>query len=185
MDEPKVLVLGWKLKNVMPARRETHDDLWIYGLLQVYDPLNCINMPQSVIRKIVYAGYLRYEAPEACSVIPSTIPTKPHILVTAGGGGDLEALNDWLLQAGERVAEILHPALIVFGPFMQPEFQGSFLDRVKKLDLVRAITFNARIENLIERGVGVVPMGGYNTFCEISSFEKPGIIIARTQPRLE
>jgi len=28
-------------------------------------------------------------------------------------------------------------------------------------------------------------MGGYNTFCEILSFDKPSIIVPRTQPRLE
>ena len=28
-------------------------------------------------------------------------------------------------------------------------------------------------------------MGGYNTFCEILSFDKPSLIIPRTVPRLE
>ena len=28
-------------------------------------------------------------------------------------------------------------------------------------------------------------MGGYNTFCEILSFDKPGLIIPRTEPRRE
>jgi predicted glycosyltransferase len=33
--------------------------------------------------------------------------------------------------------------------------------------------------------VGVVAMGGYNTFCEILSFNKRAIIVPRTAPRLE
>ena len=28
-------------------------------------------------------------------------------------------------------------------------------------------------------------MGGYNTFCEILSFDKPALIVPRTKPRLE
>ena len=28
-------------------------------------------------------------------------------------------------------------------------------------------------------------MGGYNTFCEILSFDKPALIVPRTRPRLE
>ena len=28
-------------------------------------------------------------------------------------------------------------------------------------------------------------MGGYNTFCEILSFDRPGLIVPRTAPRLE
>jgi len=35
------------------------------------------------------------------------------------------------------------------------------------------------------RAAGVVAMGGYNTFCEILSFDKPALIVPRTEPRLE
>jgi predicted glycosyltransferase len=37
----------------------------------------------------------------------------------------------------------------------------------------------------IQRAAGVVAMGGYNTFCEILSFDKRAIIVPRTKPRLE
>ena len=33
--------------------------------------------------------------------------------------------------------------------------------------------------------VGVVAMGGYNTFCEILSFDKRAVLMPRTKPRLE
>ena len=35
------------------------------------------------------------------------------------------------------------------------------------------------------RAAGVVAMGGYNTFCEILSFDKRALIIPRIAPRLE
>ena len=35
------------------------------------------------------------------------------------------------------------------------------------------------------RAAGVVAMGGYNTFCEILSLDKPAVIVPRTRPRLE
>ena len=35
------------------------------------------------------------------------------------------------------------------------------------------------------RSVGVVAMGGYNTFCEILSFDKPALFLPRTHPRME
>jgi len=38
---------------------------------------------------------------------------------------------------------------------------------------------------LMARARGVVAMGGYNTFCEILSFDKPALILPRTRPRLE
>ena len=57
--------------------------------------------------------------------------------------------------------------------------------RVSRLDKVHAITFDAHIESLMAGAAGVVAMGGYNTFCEILSFDKPSIIVPRTVPRLE
>ncbi len=78
------------------------------------------------------------------------------------------------------------PALIVFGPFMRPELQAGFSSRAERLDEGRArITFDARIEALMARAAGVVAMGGYNTFCEILSFDKPALIVPRTRPRRE
>ena len=38
---------------------------------------------------------------------------------------------------------------------------------------------------LIASSKAVVAMGGYNTFCEILSFDKPALIVPRTTPREE
>jgi predicted glycosyltransferase len=73
----------------------------------------------------------------------------------------------------------------VYGPFMLPERQAAHDARVAHLPKVRAITFDARLEALMARAKGVVAMGGYNTFCEILSFDKPALILPRTVPRLE
>jgi predicted glycosyltransferase len=94
-------------------------------------------------------------------------------------------LIDLVLSAYEYDRTIPHPALLVFGPFMLPEQRAVFAGRAAKLDNVRAITFNARLESLMARAAGVVAMGGYNTFCEILSFDKRALIIPRTAPRLE
>jgi predicted glycosyltransferase len=50
---------------------------------------------------------------------------------------------------------------------------------------VAALTFETHLEHLMSGAAGVVAMGGYNTFCEILSFDKPSLLIPRTQPRLE
>ena len=185
MDEPGLLVPEWERKNVTPALESLYDEIWVYGLPQVYDPLSGVKLPASVRRKVVYTGYLRYGVPDATSVTHPPILEKPYILVTAGGGGDGEAVVDWVLCAYEADSEIPHSALIVFGPFMRQEAQEQFLRRISSLDNVDAITFDARIEHLMRGAVGVVGMGGYNTFCEILSFDKPALIVPRTKPRLE
>ena len=182
MDEPELLIPEWDRKNVMPAMRDIYDEIWAYGLPQFYDPLKGMAIPDAVRRKMVYTGYLRYAAPKA-PVAPATPPMdEPYLLVTTGGGGDGEALVDWVLRAYESEGDIPLPALIAFGPFMQPEAREDFSDRIERLDRVEAITFDAHFEYLM---AAVVAMGGYNTFCEILSFDKPGLIVPRTKPRRE
>jgi predicted glycosyltransferase len=109
----------------------------------------------------------------------------PYILVTAGGGGDGAVVIDWVLRAYEHDPTIPYRALIVLGPFMHSTTQGGFQERAARLDNVEAITFDADIETLMTGAAGIVAMGGYNTFCEILSFDKPGLIVPRTVPRQE
>ncbi|MEK9969081.1 MAG: hypothetical protein VW600_08080, partial [Ferrovibrio sp.] len=41
------------------------------------------------------------------------------------------------------------------------------------------------MEHLVQNAVGVLAMGGYNTFCEILSLDKRAIIVPRKRPRME
>jgi predicted glycosyltransferase len=74
---------------------------------------------------------------------------------------------------------------LVYGPFMNPDRRNEFQERAARLDKVHTITFDARFEQLVVPALGVVAMGGYNTFCEILSFGKPALIVPRTTPRRE
>jgi predicted glycosyltransferase len=74
---------------------------------------------------------------------------------------------------------------VVFGPFMRPKRRERFLQRIEKLQRVRAITFDNHMERLMLGATGVVAMGGYNTFCEILTFDKPAILVPRRHPRAE
>lgn len=186
MDEPAALAPEWARKKVMPALRDLYDQIWVYGLPEICDPVEHIALPQDVLQKVVYTGYLKRNTPKAVKVKGSTSPfTEPYLLVTAGGGGDGEEMIDWVLRAYEYDRNAPYPALIVFGPFMKPESQAAFRTRAERLPRVRTITFDARIETMMAKAAGVVAMGGYNTFCEILSFDKPAVIVPRTKPRLE
>jgi len=186
MDDPEALESEWERKHAVPALSEYYDELWVYGLPQICDPLAGLPVPASVRRRMIYTGYLRRTATDPV-LTPDLqeIVEKPFLLVTPGGGGDGDALVDLVLAAYENDANIPLPALIVFGPFMAPEQRAGFSARAAQLPNVHAITFNARFEALIARAAGVVAMGGYNTFCEILSFDKPALIMPRTAPRLE
>ncbi len=186
MDDPELLAMEWERKNPMPALRDLYDEILVYGLPQVCNPLRGLELPESVRRKITYTGYLRSTPTSIPRQGPVELPNdKSFILVTTGGGGDGEQLIDWVISAYESDADIPYPALLVFGPFMHPRRRRSFRQRVAKLSRVQAITFDTHVEQLMERAAGVVAMGGYNTFCEILSFNKRALIVPRRKPRME
>ncbi len=186
LDEPSLLRPEWRRKNVLPALRHLYDDIWIYGLPQIYDPIADIGLPADVRKKVAFTGYLPRTVP-ASTPLSGVIERikEPYVLVTGGGGGDGEALIDWVLSAYECSSPPPWNALLVFGPFMQPELQAQFQERVNKLPRVTAVVFDAYLESLMARAAGVVAMGGYNTFCEILSFDKRAIIVPRRVPRME
>jgi predicted glycosyltransferase len=186
MDDPDALESEWERKNAVPALSEFYDEIWVYGLPQICDPLAGLPVPASVRRRMIYTGYLRRSAgePHPATEIRSVLDGE-FLLVTPGGGGDGEPLIDLVLRAYEYDRGIPLPALLVFGPFMLPEQQSAFAARAARLPNVHAITFDARLETLMARAAGVVAMGGYNTFCEILSFDKPALIVPRTVPRME
>lgn len=183
MDEPAALAPEWERKKVLPALDKLYDELWVYGLPQICDPLEGIKLPPSVRRKMVYTGYL--ERSESAHADRPDMPDDPFILVTPGGGGDGEDMVDWVLRAYEADRKLPHRALIVLGPFMNRELQNEFMTRAAALPMVETLTFESQLESLMAKASGVVAMGGYNTFCEILSFDKKALIVPRMVPRLE
>jgi predicted glycosyltransferase len=185
MDEPALLVPEWERKGAKAALRH-FDEIWVYGLRDVYRPLEALKLHPDVERRITYTGYLRRTVPRSppLSRYPK-ITKQPFILVTAGGGGDGEDLMDWVISAYEADPDLPMPALILFGPFMNLDRRRAYMDRIAKNSKLDALTFDTKIELLMQKADAVVAMGGYNTFCEILSFDKRALVVPRTKPRLE
>jgi len=184
MDEPTLLRREWKSRNLLPVLEEMYDEIWVYGHDKFWDPLAEMDVPASVREKMIYTGYLRRTVPQATKLPPVVDLEQPYLLVTAGGGGDGDQMIDWVLRAYETGAELMR-AVLVLGPFMRPEMQAEVHERVASLDAVEVLTFDSHLELLMEKAAGVVAMGGYNTFCEILSLDKPALIMPRVAPRKE
>lgn len=185
MDEASSLKAEWERKQVQPVLEDLYHDIWIYGLKEMGNPVESLGLADSVKRKISYTGYLDRELPDDRNWIAPVNLDDPYILITAGGGGDGAEMIDWVISAYETDPQIPHRSIIVTGPFMQPVSQQEFHDRCETLDKVEIITFDTQMELLMERAVAVVAMGGYNTFCEILSLDKPALIVPRSVPRQE
>ncbi len=184
LDSPEALRPEWERKEALAAIERYYDGVWIYGLQPVHEPLAGVELPSGIAARLRYAGYLRREIPAEPSRTPP--PQPPYILVTPGGGGDGAAMVDATLSAYESDADLGPRALIVFGPFLDGERRKDFARRIRRLKgRVEAMDFHSRMEELYTGATGVVAMGGYNTFCEILSFDKPSVIAPRTRPRME
>lgn len=181
LDEPEVLAAEWDRKNAVEATETLYDEVWVYGVRSVYDPTAGLNLSPEVHRRMHWTGYLRREVNAQAEP-----PEQPYILITPGGGGDGQAMVDLVLSAYERDPDLSPRAILVYGPFLSGDTRAEFENRVEKLDgRVTAVGFESEIETLFAGAQGVVCMGGYNTFCEVLSFDKRAVIVPRTVPRLE
>jgi predicted glycosyltransferase len=185
MDEPALLSREWAQKKVMPALRDLYDEIWVYGLKEIADPLAGLECPPEVEAKMTHTGYIRRTLPQVDRAQEPPFGGEPFILVTVGGGGDGESVVDWVLSAYEYDAHIPYNAIVALGPFMSPARQRAFRLRAERIGRVQTLTFDTHIELLMAQAQGIVAMGGYNTFCEVLSFDKPALLVPRVRPRRE
>ncbi|WP_293807726.1 glycosyltransferase [uncultured Bosea sp.] len=186
LDEPAAVLEEWSRNGALEALDTVYDDIFVYGLENVYQPLTGLPGQQRFADKVRYMGYLKRAVPSPMP--PNRYPRitkQPFVLVTPGGGGDGAGVIDWVISAYEADPTIELPALIVFGPFMSREKRKEFAERIARNPKLEGLGFEPRLELLMNRAHCVVAMGGYNTFCEILSFDKPALIVPRVRPRLE
>ncbi|MGX1743544.1 glycosyltransferase family protein [Bosea sp. NPDC055353] len=186
LDEPAAVLEEWSRNGALEALDTVYDDIFVYGLENVYQPLTGLPDQHRFADKLRYMGYLKRAVPSPMP--PNRYPRitkQPFILVTPGGGGDGAGVIDWVISAYEADPTIALPALIVFGPFMSREKRKEFAERIARNPKLEGLGFEPRLELLMNRAHCVVAMGGYNTFCEILSFDKPALIVPRVRPRLE
>jgi predicted glycosyltransferase len=185
MDDPKLLFREWERRQVLPALEHLYDEIWVYGLESFADPLAGVKCPPAVRRKIVYTGYLKRTVPNLTGTPPIPVGGQPYLLVTVGGGDDGMSVVDWVLRAYEHDPKIPLAAVVVLGPFMPAAAQRRFRERAERIGRIDVVTFDTHVELLIDGAVGLVAMGGYNTFCEILSLDKRAILVPRVKPRRE
>ena len=185
LDEPEALLPEWKRKKACEAVETFYDELWVYGLEAIYNPLQGLPLSEDALSRVRYTGYLRRQPADWPD--PGVPRQRPNdfVLITPGGGGDGDNLIDWVLSAYESDPKLSVPAVIVFGPFMKPESRRAFERRAHRFRTIETLSFDSRLERLMIEAKGVIAMGGYNTFCEILSFDKPAAIAPRTVPRKE
>jgi predicted glycosyltransferase len=182
MDAPELLGPEWASHDVLSKIARYYDAIWAYGPEGFHDPLCGLDVPAEIRAKMRYTGFLRRRQQRADPVQPR--PKIPYSLITTGGGGDGTGLIRAVLAAHRHDRTLPH-AVLVLGPYVLARNRSTFLAEAADLPTIDLIDFDNRMEDLIAEASCLVAMGGYNTFCEILSFDKPALIVPRSRPRLE
>jgi len=185
LDAPHLLIPEWESKGALAALDAYYDEIWVYGDVAMGSPLHGLELSPDIKQRLIFTGYLRRSLPEQVSSRYLVDLPHPYLLITPGGGGDGVEMVDTVLCAYEMSDQLPWHGLFVLGPFMASEQQERFRARAALLHNVTVITFDNHIESLINDAAAVVAMGGYNTFCEILSFNKRALLVPRTEPRQE
>ncbi|MEM6824086.1 MAG: glycosyltransferase [Pseudomonadota bacterium] len=185
MDAPRLLAKEWAEAGTLERIQRYYDAIWIYGPQGFNDPLKGLEAPPDVRQRMRYTGFLRRRAKELAPTRLGGALGDDYILVTTGGGGDGEDVIRQVLAAYAADQGPMHPAVISLGPYLPAKAREDLKAIGETLPSIQMIDFDNRLEDLIAGAAGVVGMAGYNTFCEILSFDRPSLLLPRTQPREE
>ncbi len=185
MDSPRLLSAEWGDSGAMEKVLSYYDTVWVYGPSGFNDPFRGMDVPDAVRARMRFTGFLRRQARDISPTRLGGMPEEEYILVTTGGGGDGEDLIRQVLAAYALDSGPSLPALVTLGPYMPVRAREELKAIGETLPSVTMIDFDNRLEDLIAGAAGVVGMSGYNTFCEILSFDVPALLVPRTQPREE
>jgi predicted glycosyltransferase len=75
--------------------------------------------------------------------------------------------------------------IILTGPFMPREIRHKLQNYADQRDNLCVLEYLAEPTLLLNRAERVIAMGGYNTTCELLSFQKRSLIVPRIKPRTE
>jgi len=177
----------WADRATMDAIRNFYDAVWIYGDPAVFDPVREYGLGPDVAAKARYTGYLDQRprldlAAARGDPMLESLPPGKLALCLVGGGHDGQALAEAFLQA-ELPDDTT--GVLVTGPLMPWEQRQQVRYDAQQRARFRVLDFVPEPIALLERADRVIAMGGYNTCCEILSFEKHALLVPRVAPEAE
>jgi predicted glycosyltransferase len=189
LQDPETVARTWTEDGTAAAMRDYYDAIWIYGDPAVFDPVREYSVFAEVEDKVRYTGYLDqrprldFAGPRAAQLL-ANVPPPPNrlALCVVGGGVDGHALAEAFVTA-ELPPDMT--GLIVTGPYMPPEQRTRLLEHAQRHPRCDVLEFIPDPTPLIDRADRIVAMGGYNTVCEILSFEKHALLVPRVRPEPE
>ena len=166
-----------------------YDEVWVYGVRDVFDTVRQHAFPEAVARKTVFCGYLdalpTCDSPEAAVLGGHASETGvdgagPRVLVLPGWGADgsrlIETYLQGLLQLPRRCAL---RTTVVLGPVMAADRRAALLERFGRLPDVSFLDAVPGIERRYAEADIVVSTAGYDRVCELLSFGQRAVLVPR------
>lgn len=184
LDDEEMLATEWARNDTVQHIEHFYDDIWIYGTKDFWNPLQGLALPDGLKDRLTYTGFLRREIPAKVRNLELLLP-KSYNLVMAGGGDGGGPLMRSMIKARAVDAKCHLPFVMVLGPFMRSEERVEIRQLAAADADIHVLDFVNQPEALIAGAAAVVGMAGYNTFCEILSFNKSAMLMPRLLPRRE
>ena len=178
LDEPERTRRSLQNSRSFDLIDRYYDEVWVYGVEEVFDHLREYAYPSHIAAKTHYCGYLRRP-----TQLPKARKATPRVLVTTGGGADgsavIKAYLAGLVNLPRRVAL---RSKVIFGPQMPDSERQAILDQYGHLSDVKFRDFKADMIGEYAKADVVVSMAGYNTICELLSSAKRAVLVPREKP---
>jgi len=194
LDDAASVRREWNVLGNDRTISDYYDAVWVYGDRKVCDPVCEYGFSKETADKLEYVGYLDQRSrligqplngdPSRAHIVGQGPECPPGrlVLCALGGGQDGARLGEAFARA--RLPDDVS-AVLLSGPYMPPAARRRIAGATRNRERFRVIDFVAEPAHLVARADRVIAMGGYNTVCEVLSYDKPALIIPRTMPRRE
>lgn len=181
LDEPARTRRSLRKSKFFETIEQFYDEVWIYGAREIFDPLAEYGFPEAVASKCRFCGYLKRPAP-----VEPPPEHRSHVLVTPGGGGDgIEMIASYLEGLAGLPRRLALTSTVVFGPEMDASDRAVIRERFGFLTDISFFDFESDLSSRLADADVVVSMAGYNTVCELLSFQKRAVLVPRSKPVME
>lgn len=180
LDDFATTSAEWQSADTVRAITDLYDAVWIYGDATVFDLAREHALPDAVVERTTFTGYLGHGRPRTFASADACLVASPYVLCLVGGGQDGIALADAF-----SAESLGRPGVVVTGPYMDPAERRRLSERAEGRGDLTILEFVDDCGALIAGAEAVVSMGGYNTVCELLAAGQRPLVVPRVTPRTE
>lgn len=187
LDDAETTISEWKQYGFYEAIEEFYDRVLVVGMPEIFDVVREYQFSETIAQKVRYCGYIRRE-PGRLRRQPmrdklKIAPDEKLVLVTPGGGGDgYRMVESYLWGLTNLEGDRNFSSRIILGSEMPDSQKEVLFSLAEGINNVELCEFSDDVGSEMEAADLVVCMGGYNTVCEVLSYNKRAIVVPRIHP---